>query len=229
MAAPSLISTRRFSASTRLRLQVLFARAWEALADTYQAQAAEFVRRLKIQLPLVVALDRFFREVRVRASMSDTVRARALIALASMVEEGLEETEETAEPGWNPLRPDQLIGALRRRARYVEETNLECRLAASIAEEAIAATHARMALEVAELLAEECTPDESIMHYVRSFDLPAIEAQLIFRRAMACWAERDPLGLDRVEPVVQPAVAICASGAQLDFGNRLRLGLRAVG
>ena len=47
MAAPSLISTRRFSAPTRLRLQVLFARAWEALADTYQRQAAEFVRRLK--------------------------------------------------------------------------------------------------------------------------------------------------------------------------------------
>ena len=229
MAAPSLISTRRFSAATRLRLQVLFARAWEALADTYQAQAAEFVRRLKVHLTLEEALDRFFREVRVPAAMSDTVRARALVALASMVEEGLEEPEETAEPGWNPLRPDQLIGALRRRARYVEETNLECRLAASIAEEAVAATHARLALEVAELLAEECTPDESIMHYVRSFDLPALEAQLVFRRAMACWAERDPLGLDRVEPVAQPTVAICASGAQLDFGSRLRLGLRAVG
>lgn len=229
MAAPSLISTRRFSATTRLRLQVLFARAWEALSDTYQAQAAEFVRRLKAQLPLEEALDRFFREVGVPAAMTDTVRARALIALASMVEEGLEAPEEAPETAWNPLRPDQLIGALRRRARYVEETNLECRLAASIAEEAVAATHVRMALEVAELLAEECTPDESIMHYVRSFDLPALEAQLIFRRAMACWAERDPLGLDRVEPVVQHTVAICASGAQLDFGSRLRLGLRAAG
>jgi hypothetical protein len=228
MAAPSLISTRRFSATTRLRLQVLFARAWEALADTYHAQAAEFVRRLKHQLPIDEALDRFFREVGVPAAMSDTVRARALIALASMIEEEAEEPEETSDPGWNPLRPDQLIGALRRRARYVEETNLECRLAASIAEESVAATHVRMALEVAELLADECTPDESIMHYVRSFNLPAIEAQIIFRRAMACWAERDPLGLDRVEPVVPP-VAICASVAQIDFSSRLRPGLRAIG
>jgi hypothetical protein len=228
MAAPSLISTRRFSATTRLRLQVLFARAWEALADTYHAQAAEFVRRLKHQLPIDEALDRFFREVGVPAAMSDTVRARALIALASMIEDEAEEPEETSDPGWNPLRPDQLIGALRRRARYVEETNLECRLAASIAEESVAATHVRMALEVAELLADECTPDESIMHYVRSFNLPAIEAQIIFRRAMACWAERDPLGLDRVEPVVPP-VAICASVAQIDFSSRLRLGLRAIG
>ena len=228
MAAPSLISTRRFPATTRLRLQVLFARAWEALADTYQAQAAEFVRRLRHQLPIDEALDRFFREVGVPAAMSDTVRARALIALTPMIEEQSEEPEEASDPGWNPLRPDQLIGALRRRARYVEETNLECRLAASIAEESLAATHVRMALEVAELLADECTPDESIMHYVRSFNLPAIEAQIIFRRSMACWAERDPLGLDRVEPVVPP-VAICASVAQIDFSSRLRPGLRAIG
>jgi hypothetical protein len=173
------------------------------------------------------ALDRFFREVGVPAAMTDTVRARALIALAPLVEDAVE-PEEIRTPGWSPLRPDQLIGAIRRRARYVEETNLECRLAASIADEAVAATHVRMALSIAELLANESTPDEAIMHYVRSFNLPAIDTQIIFRRTMACWAERDPLGLDRVEPVT-PTVAICASGAQLDFGGRLRLGLRAIG
>jgi hypothetical protein len=225
MAAPGLISTRRFSAPTRLRLQVQFARAWEAIADTYHLQAAEFVRRLRNQLPMDEALDRFFREVGVPSAMADTVRARALIALASLVEDE-EKPEENQAPGWSPLRPDQLIGAIRRRAQYVEETNLECRLAASIADEAVAATHVRMALDVAELLADECTPDESIMHYIRTFNLPAIDTQIIFRRAMACWAERDPLGLDRVEPVT-PTVTICASGAQLDFGGRVRLGLRA--
>ncbi len=227
MAAPSLISIRRFSPPTRLRLQVLFARAWEALADTYQVQASEFVRRLRTQLPIDEALDRYFREVGVPAAMTETVRARALIALAPLIEDGVE-PEESPAPGWSPLRPDRLIGAIRRRAQYVEETNLECRLAASIADEAVAATHVRMALDIAELLADECTPDEAIMHYVRSFNLPALDAQIIFRRAMACWAERDPLGLDRVEPVT-PTVAICASGAQLDFGGRLRLGLRAIG
>lgn len=227
MAAPSLISIRRFSPPTRLRLQVLFARAWEALADTYQVQAAEFVRRLRTQLPLDEALDRFFREVGVPAAMTDTVRARALIALAPMIEDSVE-PEESSAPAWSPLRPDRLIGAIRRRAQYVEETNLECRLAASIADEAVAATHVRMALAIAELLADECTPDEALMHYVRSFNLTAIDTQIIFRRAMACWAERDPLGLDRVEPVT-PTVAICASGARVDFGGRLRLGLRATG
>ena len=226
MAATSMISTRRFSPTTRLRLQVLFARAWERLADTYQLQAAEFVRRLKVQLTLEEALDRYFREVGVPSAMSETVRARALIALAPLVEDAEEIEEAPSSPDWNPLRPDRLIGALRRRAQYVEETNLECRLAASIADEAVAATHVRMALDVADLLADECTPDEAIMHYVRSFDLPAIDAQIIFRRAMASWAERDPLGLDRVEPVA-PTMTLCASGAQLDFGGRIRLGLRA--
>jgi hypothetical protein len=225
MAAPGIMSIRRFSPSTRIRLQVLFARAWEALADTYQMQATEFVRRLRTQLPLDEALDRFFREVGVPAAMTDTVRARALIALAPLIEDATE-PEEDKNLGWNPLRPDHLIGALRRRAQYVEETNLECRLAASIADEAVGATHVRMALDVAELLAGECTPDEAIMHYVRSFNLPALDAQIIFRRTMACWAERDPLGLDRVEPVT-PTLAICASGAQVDFGGRIRLGLRA--
>ena len=172
-----------------------------ALADTYQLQAAEFVRRLRSQLPLDEALDRYFREVGVPAAMTDTVRARALIALAPLIEDAETSRGGAASPDWNPLRPDRLIGALRRRAQYVEETNLECRLAASIADEAVAATHVRMALDVAELLADDCTPDEAIMHYVRSFNLPAIDAQIIFRRAMASWAERDPLGLDRVEPV----------------------------
>ena len=225
MAVPGIISTRRFTPATRLRLQVLFARAWEALADTYRNQAGEFVRRLRTQLPMEEALDRFFREVGVPAAMTDTVRARALILLAPLIEDA-EEVEDSPAPNWNPLRPDRLIGVLRRRAQYVEETNLECRLAASIADEAVAATHVRMALDVAELLADECTPDEAIMHYVRSFNLPAIDAQLIFRRAMASWAERDPLGLDRVEPVT-PTVAICASGAQLDFPGKMRLGLKA--
>jgi hypothetical protein len=225
MATPSLIASRRFSAPTRLRLQVLFAKAWEALADTYQSQAADFVRRLRSRLPVEEGLDRYFREVGVPASMTDTVRARALIALAALVEGAPE--SEARSTAWNPLRPDQMLDAIKRRAQYVEETNLECRLAASLSDEAVAAMHVRMAIETAELLAEECTPDEAIMHYIRSFNLPSIDAQLIFRRALARWAERDPLGLEEVEAVV-PTLMVCAK-PQLDLPGRLRLGLRAIG
>ena len=225
MAAPSLIASRRFSNPTRLRLQVLFARAWEGLADTYQIQAADFVRRLRSRLAVDEALDRYFREVGVPAAMTDTVRARALIALADVVEHSPE--AEIPSAGWNPLRPDQMLDALKRRAQYVEDTNLECRLAASLSDEAVATMHVRMAIETAELLAEECSPDEGIMHYIRTFDLPSIDAQLIFRRALARWAERDPHGLDRVEAVI-PMLTVCAR-PQFDLPGRLRLGIRAIG
>jgi hypothetical protein len=230
MAAPSLIASRRLSGSVRIRLQVVFARAWEALAETYQAQAVEFVRRLRGRLAFDEALERYFREMGVPAAMVDTVRARALIALAEMVEED-GEPESAEHSAWGALRPDQLLGAFRRRAQYVESTNLECRMAASVAQEALAVTHVRMALETAELLIAECTPDEAIMRYIRTFNLPALDAQLIFRRALALWAERDPLGLDRVEPVVAPAPGGTPSRslpAPLELGRRITVGLRAI-
>ena len=227
MAAPSLMTSRRFTPQTRLRLQVLFARAWETLADTYKTQASDFVRRLRPRMGLDEALDRYFREAGVPAPMAETVRARALVALAPLVEDELDGAESPAA-GWNPLRPDQMLDALKRRAQHVEETNLECRMAASLSGEAVAATHVEMALQTAELLADECSPDEAIMHYVRTFDLSSIDAQLIFRRSLARWAERDPHGIDEVEPEF-PALAVCAPGPRFVLPGRLRLGLRAIG
>ena len=226
MAAPSLITSRRYSPQARLRMQVLFARAWETLADTYKTQAADFVRRLRTRMPIDEALDRYFREAGVPGPMAETVRARALVALAPMVEESID-TERARASAWNPLRPDQMLDALKRRAQHVEETNLECRLAASLSGEAVAATHVEMALKTAELLEDECSPDEAIMHYVRTFDLASIDAQLIFRRALARWAERDPEGLEEVDEIT--AFAVCATRPRLELPGRLRLGLRAIG
>jgi hypothetical protein len=191
MAGPSLIASRRFSASTKLRLRLVFAKAAEALAETYQAQAAEFVRRLKSRLSVEEALERYFHEVAVPAALEETVRARALISLAGLIESA--PRHELGTTSWASLRPDQVLMALRRRVQYVEATNLECRLAASMADEAVATTHVRMALETAQVLVEEVTPDEAIMRYVRAFNLTSIDAQVIFRSAMAQWAELHPL------------------------------------
>jgi hypothetical protein len=69
------------------------------------------------------------------------------------------------------------------------------------------------------------------MRYIRTFNLPALDAQVIFRRSMALWAERDPLGLDRVEPVsaVGPAAApVRALPSPLALGRRITVGLRAI-
>src|SRR5689334_25187765 len=115
MAAPSLIATRRFSHPLRLRLQVLFAKAFESLADTYRTQAVEFVRRLRGRMSVEEALDRYFREVGVPHAMEQTVRAGAVIALAPTA--GVYPPSQSPAAGsWTQPRPYQLMNGLPRRA-----------------------------------------------------------------------------------------------------------------
>jgi hypothetical protein len=224
MTAPSLMVSRRFSASTRLRLQLVFAKAMEALADTYQRQAAEFVRRLKPRLPVDEALLRYFREVAVPAAIEETVRSRALISLAGLIENPVR--NEARASGWT-IRPDHLVDALRRRVQYVEDTNLECRLAASMSDEAVAATHARMALETAEVLAGEMTPDQAIMLYVRTFNLSSVDAQVVFRTALSQWAELHPLP-DEAQASVRTPSSATDGRATLELHPRAQFGLRVM-
>jgi hypothetical protein len=222
MAAPGLMNARRFSNPLRLRLQVLFARAFEALADTYRVQATAFVLRLRGRMPAEEALERYFREVGVPHAMEPTVRARALIALGA-AEPDLPEPDNRPTGGWAQLRPDQLIDALRRRAQSQEETTLDCRMAASVSDEAVAATHVAMALETIALLADEVTADDAIMQYVRYFNLPSVEAQIIFRRALAAWAERHPVRAASETPATVAAAPI------IPRAPRASLSLRVVG
>jgi hypothetical protein len=219
MAASGLIAARRFTPPLRLRLQVLFAKAFESLADTYRTQAVDFVRRLRGRMSAEEALERYFREVGVPHAMDQTVRARALIALAPTAED-FPEPETRATGGWAQLRPEQLIDALRRRAQSQEETSLDCRMAASLSDEAVAATHVAMALETVALLEEEASADDAIMHYVRYFNLPSVEAQIIFRRTLAAWAER--------HPVREPAPPVCATSTRT-LPARVPLSLRVAG
>jgi hypothetical protein len=217
---------KRFPAATQLRVQLVFARALEALAETYQQQAAEFVRRLKPRLTVDEALQRFFREVGVPAALEETVRARALISLSGLIESA--SRQETRATSWTVLRPDQLLLALRRRVQHVEETNLDCRLAASISDEAVAATHVRMALETAEVLADEVTPNDAIVLYIRSFNLPSIDAQVVYRTAMAQWAELHPLPGEAHAPGRLPAPPVTAMRPRLELGSRPEFGLRVM-
>jgi hypothetical protein len=227
MTGPTMIVNRRFSPSIKLRLQLVFAKASEALAETYHTQAAEFVRRLKPRLSVEEALDRYFHEVSVPATLEETVRARALISLAGLIESA--PRPQPRPTSWASLRPDQLLVMLRRRVQHVEETNLECRLAAAISDEAVADTHVRMALLTAEVLVEETTPDEAIMHYVRTFNLTSIDAQVIFRSTMAQWAELHPLPgeakvlvrQEHYEPTLLPK-------PKQEMRNRAEFGLRVM-
>jgi hypothetical protein len=226
MVVLGMTPNRRFSAPTRLRLNLAFAKALEAVANTYQLQAVEFVRRLRSRLSIEEALQRYFREVGVPAAIEETVRCRALISLAGLIEGSPK--QESQNPGWSMLRPDQLVEGLRRRMQHVESTNLECRLAASMSDEAVAATHVRMALEAAEVLADEVTPDEAIMHYLRCFDLPGIDGQVVFRKALAQWAELHPLPDEGLAFVRAPSLADGAGRPRLEPRTRPEFGLRVM-
>lgn len=225
MVAPSLISNRRFDAPVRHRLQVAYARAWEALTDTHRREAIRFIRQLDGRLEAEDALQRYFREVAVPPLMRETVRARVLIEL------GDDPVDVDIEPDapelWSYLRPDQLVEAVRRRARFVEETNLACQLAGSIASEAVCVTHVESARDVAELLADEVPVSEGIMQYIRGFDLPSVEAQMVFQRALASLAERrSPMSCDVFElpdPLPAPQRASRPAAAAAAYG------LRAIG
>jgi hypothetical protein len=226
MSASGLIGSRRFSTATRLRLQLVLARAVEALAETYQLQAAEFVRRLKSRLTIDEALQRYFREVGVPAAIEETVRSRALISLAGLIEHA--PRQEGRASGWTILRPDQMLDALRRRMERIEETNLDCRLAASMSDEAVAATHVRMALQTAEVLSEEITPDEAIMLYIRAFNLPSIDGQVVYRTAMSQWAELHPLPGEAQATIQATGKPLPAGRSRQERGVRREFGLRVM-
>lgn len=185
-----IIAVRRLSQETRLQLEIHYARSFEALAETYCIQAVEFVRRLRTRLPIEESLDRYFREVGVPEAMSETVRARALITLGPLAA-SVREQEGRTGPAWTTLLPDQLVETIRRHAHGSEDVNLDCRMAASVSSEAVAATHLAMALGTVEVLDGEFTPDEALMHYIRYFNLPSVEAQIIQRRALAQLAARE--------------------------------------
>ena len=184
----------------------------------------DFVRRLRGRMSVEEALDRYFREVGIPHAM-DRDGAGPGADRAGADRRGTSRGRSTrSSGGWAQLRPDQLLDASAAGRRAQEETSLDCRMAASVSDEAIAATHVAMALETVALLADELSADDAIMHYVRYFNLPSIEAQIIFRRTLAAWAERHPvrdpvLGGRRVRRC-RPAVrgrgfrSACASSAE---------------
>jgi hypothetical protein len=204
MFGMTLTTLRRLPVALRLQLQTAYAQTWEALTDTHQTQAMMFVRRMADRLSLEDALARYFHEVAVPVAMRETVRARALLALTDRITH--EPARAPATDRWDRLRPDRLFQAIRRRAQYVEETTLQCRMAACVAEAAVMATHVRMATQVGELLAEVMPADEAVMVYVRSFELPVKEGDAVFRGALAQLARQRLPAMESPRLQVEPAV-----------------------
>ena len=183
-----MLTGRRVPETVRVDFDVLIARAWHALAQTHEEAAVGFVRRLSPRIGTDAALQRYFREVAVPLHMREAVRTGALLALTP------EERHRSGGDGgesWSLMRPDQIVGAVRRRTRFVEETSLALRLAAAAADESVTATHVRMALDAAHVMSGILPVDESVMHYIRTVGLSNAAAQVVFQRAMARLADME--------------------------------------
>jgi hypothetical protein len=157
--------------------------------------------------------------------MQETVRARALLAVADATPDADDDAAPDA-PGF--FRVGLLLDALRRRAQAVERVNLAVRLAAAVADEAVTNTHVLNALAVAEVLAPSQPLDEALAFYLRAYDLPAVQAQVVFQRSLAQMARRSPL-ISRVEPEVVPAEPAWNVRPASRSSAPPALGLRAIG
>ena len=218
MVTPGMLSGRRVPETVRVDFDVVVARAWQALAQTHEEAAVTFVRRLSPRIGTEAALQRYFREVAVPLEMREAVRTGALLALTP--EERRRAGDDGAE-GWNFMRPDQLVGAMRRRTRFVEETTLALRLAAAAADELVTITHVRMALEAAHVMSTALPVDEAVMHYIKAFDLSNAMAQVVFQRAMARLAD--------LEVQVTAEMPAVEAPAPVRLAPLTMLGLRATG
>lgn len=167
------------------RLQVAYARAWEALVETHRAEAAGFVEALAPLVSADEALDAYFREVPVPLGMRDAVRTGAFLRLDFAI---LDSSRGEGTPhGWALLHPATLFGVTRRMALATQEARRRAVLATARALEGIATIHRQNAIGIASLRAG--SPDEGVRHYIRTMDLPAHQAQMVYQQALASMAE----------------------------------------
>lgn len=197
---PSLVSD---AAAADRRVQVAYARAWEALVETHRAEAVSFVEALAPLVSVDEALDAYFREVPVPLGMRDAVRTGAFLRLDFTT---IDAPHAAGTPqGWALLHPATLFGVTRRLARATQEARRRAVLATARALEGLAATHRQNAVAIASLRAG--SPDDGVRHYIRTMDLPAHQAQMVYQQALAVMAEGELAEAPAPAPAVDPVPA----------------------
>ncbi|MEZ4413139.1 MAG: hypothetical protein R2910_09165 [Gemmatimonadales bacterium] len=181
-AIPSL--TPNASAADR-QVQVAYARAWEALVETHRTEAASFVEALAPFVSVDEALDAYFREVPVPLGMRDAVRTGTFLRLDFSALET--STPDGTPSGWALLNPGTFLGVTRRMASATQEARRRMTLATARALEGLAATHKSNALMLAGT--RSGSSEDGVRHYIRTMDLPAHQAQMVYQQALAAMAE----------------------------------------
>ncbi|MBR9990605.1 MAG: hypothetical protein KFH98_12670 [Gemmatimonadetes bacterium] len=205
MAAPRRIPTRmRGDESTRRKLEVTSALAWEALVDAHVDQALQFVALAVPFEPIEESLPRYLREMDLPMSLAAPVRTRVLSAVEEeppvapndLFDEprqsmSMDEPDEDGndDDGWNLLRmPQQVVRDVMRRQKRSEEFERISQLALARAEEHLIRTHIENAIGFVALL-EDQPFDRAIETYLASTGVSGGRAQAVFQRTMARLAD----------------------------------------
>jgi hypothetical protein len=183
MTVPSQMSLRRIPDALHLPVRVAYALGWEALIDTHTRQALQLITEFAPRIPVLDALDLYFRVTAVPEAMHEVVRSRTLTAIDLKAVPA--PAEMPALMGWNRLRLDLALEYSRYRRRYYERTVELARMVGARAAEAVVVTHVENALELAWLLKGVMTVQAATDHYLREFGLPAPVAQMVMQRVQA--------------------------------------------
>lgn len=189
MSVSSLASMRQFPESVRPRLHVAYAEAREALIETHARQAAQFTREFSRRLPVLEALDLYFRVVAVPLPMEDCIISRALVALDLSRMQTPPAVPSTAELV-KGLHFELAFENVRRQRQAMEVTIQLARLAGARAAEAVLATHVENAMRVVDILDDTLWVDQAVSHYIHTFKLPLMTAHMVFQRARAMVVDR---------------------------------------
>jgi hypothetical protein len=195
------MSLKGFRPSERPQVQMAYAAAWEALIGVHSSQAHLFVQEFASRLPVLDALDLYFRVVPVPEPMIEPARVRALVSidLDSLPPRGSLPTVA----GWQWLRLDVVSDVLHFRREYNRRTTMLARMVGARAAEAVLATHVENAVEFARLLRRLMPAERAIAHYVREFTLSPPAAQSVSQRAKAELAG-EALAAQYTAPAWQP-------------------------
>lgn len=190
---------RGFTESTRRRLEVATAMAWEALTEVHTTQALNFILLLEGRMSFEDALLRYLREMDLTEAIAAGVRTRVLVALEDrgtpkrqlQLHEERDEKPEAVEEeeGWRRFRPDVMVRAVMDRQKRNEETEGWVELALARAEESVIRIHIDNAITFAALLEDQYTLGRGVQAYLGSINLGGGRSQSVFQRTMAQLAD----------------------------------------
>jgi hypothetical protein len=187
--------------STRRKLEVTSALAWQALVDTHVERAMQFIALLAAHEPIEESLPRYLREMDLDATMAAAIRTRVL---TTVEEEPPALPDDLFDPGsaresdvdgdeaddaWSLLRqPQRVVRGVLRRQKRNEEIERITQLALARAEEYVIRTHIENAIGFVALL-EPLPFERAIEVYLEAVGVSGARAQAVFQRTMARLAD----------------------------------------